>query len=186
MKFLKKYPLEVLSTIGDGSCLIHAVLQGFNKFYKYMNYQQRVNLVKSVRTDLSLVLNMRLENGKTIYQSLNRGQSEELAEYIKELDINFMQNYLDSKKFLTFFYVELLSEIFDVNLIFISSKENDFYYTGDPELLLKKRDTIFINYIDQTHFETLGLWRSKGYKTLFKYTDDIVKDAVKILFNKGK
>lgn len=185
-KFKSTYNLIPLPTIGDGSCLIHAVLQGFNKDYEQKTDTERCAMVKEIRKDLSKILDYRIEQDKTIYQKLNRGQTEELAKIVSELDINFMKNYLDSRQFLTLYYVELISDIFDINIIFINDKDNEFYYTGDPELLIKERDTVFINYIEDTHFETLSVRKKNAFKTLFSHKEKICKDAFEILFNRGK
>ena len=172
-----------LHTVGDGSCLIHAVLQAFNKEYKNLtNDSQKSKLVKEVRYHLSQVLEIKFPDEKNLYQKLSRGELENISKEIPEASLNYMKKYLNSNNFLTLQYIEILSEIFNVNIIFFSREKENFYQHGDNELLFKKnRDTIFINYIQDTHYETISINR----KTLFKPGDNIVKKALKKLLYKG-
>jgi hypothetical protein len=171
-----------MSTIGDGSCLIHAVLQAFSDEYNKLNNPfSKSLLAREVRFHLSEVLELPVAlNNKSnnVYQELSRGELEKISKEVPDASLKSMKNQLNSYQFLTFHYVELLSEIFDINIIFISQKERDFYYSGDFELLIKKkRDSIFVNYIDQAHYETIKV----NGKTLFGYDEIIIKDCLKIL-----
>ena len=178
------YDFKSMSTIGDGSCLIHAVLQAFsNEYNKLNNPFSKSLLAREVRFHLSEILELPVEDFsskrsevKNVYQELSRGELEKISKEVPDASLENMKNQLNSFNFLTFHYVELLSEIFDINIIFISQKERDFYYSGDSELLIKKnRDSIFVNYIDQAHYETIKV----NGKTLFGYDEIIIKDCLK-------
>ena len=183
------YEFKSMSTIGDGSCLIHAVLQAFSSEYNKLNNPfSKSLLAREVRFHLSEVLDLPVSFNKkdfsiggkikSVYQGLSRGELEEISKEVPDASLQNMKNQLNSYNFLTFYYVELLSEIFDINIIFISQKEKDFYYSGDFDLLIKKnRDSIFINYIDQAHYETIKV----NGKTLFGYDEKIIKDCFKKL-----
>lgn len=173
---IKGLNLIPIPTIGDGSCLIHSILQAFSKTYNNLKSDnEKMILVKETRFNLSEILDLEVEKEKTVYQFLSRGEMKELSKEIKLLDINNLKNYLKSNQYLTFHFIELLSEIFDINIIIISSKEKDLYHTGDNELLIKKnRDCIIINYIDQHHFETISI----NNKTIFKYNNKIIKNLL--------
>jgi len=180
MKLLNlKYDFKPLETIGDGSCLVHAILQAFSK--EYNNFKsdiEKIKLVKQVRFHLSEILELKIEGNKNIYQYLSRGELQDLGKIIPEAKLEYMKRYLNSNNFLTLQYVELLSEIFDINIIFISEKEKDIYHSGDNQLLFKKdRETIFVNYIEQTHFETIQI----NGKTLFEKKDKVLLDVIKKL-----
>ena len=173
------YDFKTISTIGDGSCLIHAILQGFSEEYnKLINPFSKSLLAREVRFHLSEVLELPIDDlssNSTVYQELSRGELEKISKEVPDVKLENMKSQLNSFQFLTFQYVELLSEIFDINIIFISQKEKDFYYSGDSELLIKKnRDSIFINYIDQAHYETIKV----NGKTLFGYDEKIIKDSL--------
>jgi hypothetical protein len=171
------YIFTPINTIGDGSCLIHSILQAFStKYNKLKSNSEKSKLAMETRYNLSQILELEVENNKTVYQFLSRGQLEEISKEIKLLSIDNMKLYLNSSKYLTFHFIELLSEVFDINIIIISEKENDIYQTGDNELLLKPtRDCILINYIDQTHFETIKV----NNKTVFKFNDEIIQKLFK-------
>lgn len=172
------YKLEPIRTIGDGSCLIHAILQSFSKEYLELKSDtEKSKLAKEVRFHLSEILDLELpEEQKIVYQYLSRGELEDLSKVIPEASLEAMKKELNSSSFLTFQYIELLCEIFDINIIFISKKEGDIYYLGDSELFYKKnRDNILINYIDQCHFETIKVKN----KTIFNYKNPLIQDIEK-------
>lgn len=162
-----------LETIGDGSCLIHSILQAFSKDYNNLkNDIEKISLVKDVRYHLSEILNIKSPEikNKTIYQILSRGELETISKDIPETKVEYMKAYLNSKNFLNIQYVELISEIFDINIVFISDKDKGVYQTGDNELLFKKnRDIVFVYYIQEKHFETI---RIKN-KTLFNTKNNL-------------
>ncbi len=68
-----------------------------------------------------------------------------------------------------------------VNIIIIYNRTGGIYKTGDKELFFKKRNTIFIYYYDQTHFEAMSVETKEGQKTLFDYDTNIVRDIKKFL-----
>ena len=51
---IKNYPYEFINvpTIGDGNCLIHAILNGCNKSYKKLSYECKVKLAKDIKTTI--------------------------------------------------------------------------------------------------------------------------------------
>lgn len=168
----------IVKTIADGSCLIHSILQSFSQEYKDLKTDREKSIMaREVRFHLANVLEVMVEKDKNIYQSLSRGELEELSKYIEETKLDYMKKYMNSNNFLTFNYIELLSEIFDINIIFLSEKEKDIYYSGDNDLLFKEnRDSIFVNYIDQTHFESVKV----GEKFLFNSKDTEIKKIKKL------
>lgn len=166
------YNFVVIPTIGDGSCLLHAILGCCNKKYKESNDNEKRHIVRQLRHDLAELLEVKV-NDTTFYQTLSRGQIEEISEHIEDVKIDHMKSYLKSNKWLNYTFIEYFSTVFDVNIIFISN--NKIYRLGDEELLIKKRDTIFIHYIDQCHFESLGINTPLGIKTLFHFDNNIMK-----------
>jgi len=178
-----KYKIKILNTIGDGSCLIHAILQAFNKQYNNLeNNMQKMKLVKEVRFHLSEILDLPVpeKNNTNVYNLLSRGELLDISEHIEEVDLDYMKEYLNSNNFLEFQYIELLSEIFDINIVFISNKK--IYHCGDNELLFRDdRDIVLINYIQDIHFETISI----DDKTLIKRNDKIYDDIKKLVYYKS-
>lgn len=174
------FHFTVIDTIGDGSCFLHAVLQAFNKEYLESDMQGRMKMVQELRKDLALVLDVE-EDNQIIYNKLSRGEIGELSQVFPELKKEVMQKHLASRNWLNIIFLEMISTLLDINIIIISQKEKDFYYTGDPEIYFKERDTIYINYIDEAHFETLGVITPSGVRTLFHYDEDLVQKSLKII-----
>lgn len=172
------YNFKTISTVGDGSCFLHAVIQGFCPQYQTLTSQQKVILAKNIRQDLAITL-----QEDPIYKSLSRGEIEEISKDIQEMSKEYMQKYLISGAWIDMNFVELISNIFNVNIIIISNKNKDFYYSGDPEIyFFKNRDSVFIYYYEDMHFETLAVETENGYKTLFNSNSIIIKDCMKKLF----
>tara|TARA_R110000824_G_scaffold136969_1_gene300999 strand:+ start:85 stop:651 length:567 start_codon:yes stop_codon:yes gene_type:complete len=167
-----------IPTVGDGSCFIHAVIQGFCPPYHKLSQKEKMLLAKSVRNDLALTL-----QDDPIYKSLSRGEIEEISKNVKEMSKQYMQAYLVSGHWINMSFIELISNIFDINIIIVSNKTKDFYYSGDPEIYFKKRrESVFIYYYDNAHFETMAIETTDGHKTLFDSKSQIVKESMKRLF----
>ena len=173
------YQFAVIPTIGDGSCLLHSVLFCFNKTYRQLNTNERIKMVDQLRMYLSKVLEEE-ENGKSYYDSLSRGELREISKFVGEADIDYMKKYLHSRNWLTIVYLELISNQLNLDIIIIDQKTGKVYNTGDKEIYFKGRNTIIINYIENMHFESMGLVTSEGVKTFFSPDCQIIKDLKNI------
>lgn len=181
MKILNlPYQFNKIPTIGDGNCLLHSILRCCNKTYQTLDNHDKIKMARILRTDMGKILDLEI-NGKTFYKTLSRGELEEISKSIKQADIKYMQKYLYSHNWLDFTYLEYLSILFNVNIIIIYNRTGGVYKTGDKELFFKKRNTIFIYYYDQAHFEAMSVETKNGPKTLFDYDTNIVQDIKKFL-----
>jgi len=178
---IEKLPCHFVTvdTIGDGSCLLHSVLYSFNRKYRNSNFNDRIKMVDEIRKELSKVLEEK-ENDKTYYQNLSRGEIEEISKFLNEMSIEYMKKYLCSRKWLNIFYLELISNQFNIDIIIINEKNRKIYQTGDKELLLKERNTVLINYIEDTHFESIGMVTPGGIKTFFSPDSQVIRDLRKL------
>lgn len=174
------YELTVIPTLGDGDCLIHAILGCTNSLYKKSDKKAKRLLARQLRNDLADLLDVEINN-TTFYQKLSRGQAAEISKYIIELKKENMQKMLRSSAWLTATFIELLSMVFDINIVIISEREKDIYRLADKELFFQYRSTIFINYIDNTHYESIGIQTKDGLKTIFHRDNEIVKHLNKII-----
>ena len=156
----------VFETIGDGSCFIHSVLLSFNKEYRDLDQGGRRLMVAKLRSDLSDVLSEKTGE-KTYYEKLSRGQIKELSDVLPEMKLHHMQRYLKSRNWITMFYLELISDQLDIDIIIIDEKTKKVYQTGDKEIYYKNRETVIINYIEDAHFESIGVKVGKRAVTLF-------------------
>lgn len=173
------YHFVTIDTIGDGSCLLHSILYSFNEKYRSSGFRERTKMVDNLRKDLAEVLEER-ENDKTYYQNLSRGEIEELSKVLNEMNKDYMKRYLCSRKWLNMFYLELISNQLDIDIIIINEKNRKIYKTGDNELLLKGRNTVLINYIEEAHFESIGMVTPEGTKTFFSFSSKVIQDLKKI------
>ena len=174
------YEFVFFRTLGDGSCFLHAVLGCFCRDYILANPEKRIEIVTNLRNDLSEILDKKIGSDKRIYDQLSRGKLNELSESFSALKLENMKKFLKSNQWFTSLYIELISTIFNINIYIIDSRRKDFYRLGDKELYYKKRSSIFINYIDQTHFESAGILTDIGIKTLFAEDSEIIKTVKNI------
>lgn len=169
-----------ISTIGDGSCFIHALLQACNKTYNKLDKNNKMLMVRRLR----ILIGNHLEKSD-MYDNLSRGELKEISNFVFEAKKEYMIRYIRSNNWITYHYIELISIIFNINIFIVNNDKNTLYNFGDDELLYKKnRNSIFINYIDQAHFETLAVRTKDGNKTFFSPDSKITKTTFQILKNK--
>lgn len=169
------YTFVVFDTIGDGSCFLHAVLMCFNKKYRRSKIKERQQIVDKLRMDLADVLYEKNEENKTYYEILSRGEITELSKFMKRLDIDIMSRYLKSRNWLDIFYLEMISDHLDIDIIIYDEQDKNFYNTGDLELYHKGRNTVIINYQREAHFEAMGI-RLDKIRTFFDSECSVIKE----------
>lgn len=173
------YNFVIIPTIGDGSCMFHSILQSFNKTYIHSNREGKQAICKMFRSDLGEVLSYCIE-GQKIYDSLSRGTLSELSEVVPETSLINMKKSLKSNEWGDIRFLELISNILDLNIIVLDFSKKDVYRTGDNELYIKKnRDTIFIANINNYHFDTVGIEINGTVRTLFRYNESIINKLFK-------
>ena len=120
------YEFVFIRTIGDGSCFLHAVLGCFCKEYILGDVEKRIKVVKNLRNDLSEILDKKINSESTIYNQLSRGKLNELSKSFNALTLENMQKFLKSNQWFNSLYIELISNIFDINIFIIDSKKARF------------------------------------------------------------
>jgi len=177
----------VLDTIGDGSCFLHAILQSFSKKYRKMNKKDKINMVMEIRHNLSnVLLEVNPDTNKTYYQSLSRGEIEEISQFVDQMKLDHMKNYIKSRKWINFTFLEFISDQFDIDIYIFNDRDNTIYYTGDPDLYYKGRDSVLVNYIDDCHFESIGMLHNKKLYTFFSKDSEIIKKLKNHVMEKSK
>ena len=184
---IKNLPYEFVKfdTIGDGSCLIHSILYCFNKTYRQENTAGKMKIAYELRKNLADVLEEKREDSKTYYEILSRGEIKELSNFHPRLKKDFMKKYLKSHHWMDIFFLELISEQLNIDILFYDENRKEFYQTGDLEMYHKNRNTVLINYQNEAHFEAMGVKLSELY-TLFSPECDIIKNIKKEYYLKGK
>ena len=181
------YTLFVIPSIGDGSCFLHSVLRAISPDYTEKNTKERIEMVIEVRKDLAEMIDKPVEGseGKTYYELLSRGQLKELSETFDEIKLEEMKKFLRSKDWFSLLYVELISNVFDIDIYIINHCKKNLY-VGDNELLFKNRKSIIIGYHDEKHFDTLSIKDKNGEKrTYFSPTSPVI-DKLKLMLYKEK
>lgn len=170
-----------IPTIGDGSCFLHAVIQAISPLYNTMENDGKRIIIRKIRKELSNLLSSKKEDGKIWYEYLSRGSLEELSETFDNLKIEKMKKFLNSNDWFSHLYVELISEVFEVDIYIIDYRTSTLYNLGDDELFYKGRDSIVIGYISECHFETLALLEDGEKKTYFSTNSRLISKLKSLL-----
>lgn len=178
------YPNMVrIYTIGDGSCLFHAIISSFftpyNKGILYGVPLDRRKFVAKFRSELADKLTQKLSTGRTWYESLSRGELSKSAKLNPEVSLAAMQSELRSSSAVDNKYNELLSEILNKDIYVLHDDNEDLYFLGisATDVLYKNRDSIVILYSERTHhYELVGIKdpMSGDITTLFGYNDPFI------------
>lgn len=178
------YPNMVrISTIGDGSCLFHAIISSFftpyNKGILYGVPLDRRKFIANFRSELADKLTQKLPTGLTWYESLSRGELSSSAKGNPEVSLAAMQSELRSSSAVDNKYNELLSEILNKDIYVLNDDTKDLYFQGKSatDILYKDRDSIVILYSERTHhYELVGIKNpmSGDITTLFNYNDPFI------------
>ena len=164
------FPFVPKPTIGDGSCFLHAILQSCSVQYLALNTEDRIKMVRKLRHDLSQAL-----DDTDIYDNLSRGELKEISESVPEMKKENMKRFLNSNSWITYHFVEMISTLFNIN-IYVVNTNKTLYNLGDDEIMYNKnRNSVFIRYHENVHFETLGVDTPDGVKTFFDKKSDISK-----------
>ena len=174
IKMTELNKFQIIPAIADGSCMFHSILQAFNKTYNTLDNNNKKEMVREFRNNLSDVLEEEV-NGDIIYNKLSRGELKDFSKFYPPASLKAMQRDLKNNTWGDFRFLELMSEILDLNIFIIDKTKSDIYQTGDKELLYKDRDSIIILNTNNIHFDTIGLKTKHGVKTLFNKNDPVVK-----------
>jgi hypothetical protein len=168
------YEFNVINAIGDGSCMFHSILQGFNKSYINSSFEDKIKIIRQFRKDLSEILDEDID-GKMCYKQLSRGSLEEFSQIVPETSLQNMKKSLSSNEWGDVRFLELISNILNIDIYIIWNKTKKIYSLGDKELYYKNRDSIIILNSGNFHFDTIGLKTENGTRTLFDKNEPVIK-----------
>jgi hypothetical protein len=177
-----------IATIGEGSCLIHAILKAF-----YPAYQEnssiafRLSLVEKVRRDLAVLLGYAnpLYPEYTYWETLSHGyfprmlmlelQNEALVAEM-EIDYSFrgLQRLLNSHQPLGDEMFSFISELFNLDLYILRATVVDLYIHLTTHLIGRDRDAIVI-IGNGYHYETVAIETSSGLRTRFPSSHSLIE-----------
>ena len=170
-----------IPAIGDGSCMFHSILQSFNKTYIESSHNEKRLICRTFRDDLSNILDENID-GSMCYSQLSRGELGEISKSVPEASLQNMKKSLKSNSWGDFRFLELVSNILELNIFIISNDTKNLYITGDPELFLKDRDSIIILNSSNVHFDTVGVKTQNGIRTLFYNNEPLIQKLTSKLY----
>ena len=176
-----------LGTIGDGSCFFHAVLKAYYEPYaSNPSYSFRTNMVRKLRNELSMVLEMiNPETGLRYYDTANNGVWKELANTILLDDMNRridyslrgMQRLLASNDFIGDEVFSYVADMLGIDLYVMKLDIDEIR----PVIAVRKNRPAVIIGGNGVHYETLGVIRDELIQTVFLPDDEIIP-IMKCLF----
>lgn len=168
------YEFVRIGAIGDGSCMFHSILQAFNKTYINASVPDKIKITRQFRNDLSDILDKKID-GNICYKQLSRGSLEEFSSFVPETSLKNMKRSLSSNDWGDVRFLELISNILELDIYIIWNNTKDVYKLGDNELYYKNRDSIIILNSSNIHFDTLGIKTKIGTRTLFNSTEPVIE-----------
>lgn len=164
-----QYPtLRALPTIGDGSCLVHAVYACLAPKHRDRMcsdnknaYNEAFVRVRSLRKELAALL-------PEYYDDLPFKEFDKFKMEDPELDYSLegLQKLIDSERYLGEEFVVFLSTVLSVNIIILDKNKQTGYVTAVTPLVYDKErtGTVIILYDQKRlHFEAAGLLFPNGH-----------------------
>ena len=173
-----------LHTIGDGSCLIHAIVQAFYRPYIF-NQIDRRQFVRDLRKALSDKLDQPVDgqkidsSGKKLiwYDFINRGGLSKLQsdpgvvpkELVERMKLINMKNELNSYTPLDNLYDDYISKLLNKNIFVIDLHTMSVKYNIDKEMLLDPQRPCVVILDKSGHYETVGIKEQGIISTYFSW-----------------
>lgn len=170
-------------TLGDGSCLLHAIVNGYYLPYRTSTNKQQTlqvliaTLRKEMAQKLSMIDSKQGEGKLTYYQTINNGYLPESSKSVPEFTLENMVRCLDSNQSLGTGYLDLISRLLNRDLYILSELTQDLYLTDElPYLITGKRSAVIIYWNGANHYELVALKNSQGtFDTHFKATNPLIE-----------
>lgn len=178
----RDYKIVKNKAIGDGSCLIHSILWSISRSYRTKTYIEKRKAARSIRNNMAEILFEKDDKGLIVYEKLYNGTLTEFSKGAPETSLENMHTELLSDSYLSYCYLELLSNELDVDIYIIDLKKKDIYITGHETTLYKNRESIVIGFTNkfQSHFEPIGIKikdenNEEKYYSVFHPSHDFIK-----------
>ena len=180
----KQWPMLVrILTIGDGSCLLHAIVNAYYLPYRTSTNKQDTlhQLVQGLRKEMAMKLSMpdaaHGDGSLTYYQTINNGNLPEGCKAVPEFSLDNMVKCLDSSQPLGTGYLDLISKLLNKDLYILSDLTQDLYVTDElPYIFTGKRPSVIIYWDGVGHYELVALKNSQGtFDTHFKATNPLIE-----------
>lgn len=190
LNFGPNFPVSnmiALDTIGDGNCLIHAIVQAYYRPYVIGEINRR-QFVRDLRRALAQKLNQPAEvNGKSMvdgagkkqtwYQIINRGGLARLqqdpgvvpVDIEQRYQLTTMQNELNSNTPLDDMYDDYLSKMLNKNIFVLDLRTKSIKHVIDRDMLWSPYRPCVVILDKGGHYETVGLNEKGIISTYFSW-----------------
>lgn len=168
LKHIPSDDMSIIRTIGDGSCFFHSILRAYSKTYIETSDQKiRKQMARAFRDELAVKLESKVGN-KTYYETLARGELKEFSKQYKKASLSSMVAELKSSSSVDHIYMEMISDLLNIDIFTIDVKRGDLYPVGsDTDILYKGRNAVFVAYVEG-HYDCIGSFDKNGVcHTLF-------------------
>lgn len=164
-----EYPVVRLGTIADGTCLLHAILQGYNPDYQ-TTVQKRSAYAKRLRTALADFITLKDPEvpGKSFYESAGKG------EVAAVVPLRALQELLRGTDYLGDETYSLLGMCLGVNIYVVRATGTELHKYTSYIHPLRRQWTVVINGT-VNHYETVGLRTPEGIQTAFVPEDPFLR-----------
>ena len=185
-----QYPtLRSLPTIGDGSCLIHAVYGCLAPQHRNRmcsddpeRYEEACDRVRRLRSELAKIL-------PEYYEELPYKEFTGISIVTEtgdslSYDVKGLQRLIDSERYLGEEFVVFLSLILSVNIIILDKNAQTGYMQAVTNLVYDKerKGTVIVLYDDRArHFEAAGIQFPNGHVATHFHNENRFLDPFKRL-----
>jgi SAM-dependent methyltransferase len=189
-----------ITTIGDGSCFIHAVLKAFDGAYQSnqkLNF--RTNRVQAVRRDLAIKLgdpdpeypahtywDTIGDSGLVINTMRQLNDDEQIRDADAMYTLSGMQRLFNSTQYLGDEVYTFVAQMMGIDIFILSGKAHDIERHLTTHRTGINRPTIFVvatgNLLtgDKScgHYETIGIMTDQGIQTVFDHDHPFVQALI--------
>ena len=164
-----EYPVVRLGTIGDGSCLFHGVLQGYNPDYQ-ATPTKRTAYARRLRTALAEFITLQDPEtpGKSFYESAGGGTVAEVVPLATLQALLRGSDYLGDETY------ALLGLCMGVNIYVVRATGTELHKHLSYIHPLRRQWTVVLNGTPN-HYETVGLRTPEGLQTAFVPEDPFLR-----------
>ena len=203
----ENWNLISIDTVGDGSCLFHAICNSYFIPYYTETIKDvkitRKEIVKQVRKEFSEKLSSPISadsNSKTHYEFINSGKTSEFPIFSEFPEYNYslknMQDQLDSDNNIGYGYIEYISNILNKNIYILCKSNKDLYPFCKSDLAniyKNDRSSIVLYYmgsndsrVSYDHYELVGIMNNGIVDTHFSPDHSFIKFLYKRVLDKSK
>lgn len=133
-----------VNTIGDGSCLFHAIYNGVAEEYRSNNQNSRYlkNMIVKLRRELSVKLT------PDIYNNLLGGNlarlSQEFQSDVDDFSREGMAAALDSHRFIGHGFIEYIGDMLGLDIYILNADTQDVYLDHESRFCIKGRPSVVL------------------------------------------